>query len=183
MQALVVLQTRCMLEPVCCTHQRRLLRCCAAASSSSDDDGVMGELGGRKIMDAAKIDASAYYVKIIDRGAALNSGSACCTTCNSLAAGEQSSHALQHNCWPDCTFCQNAALAAKKAFSNAFAGDVQTNFSRSSGAGGQNVNKVNTKAEVRFDVVNCKWMSQSLKQAVMKREATRMTNSVCSLKP
>jgi hypothetical protein len=72
MQALVVLQTQHMLEHLGCTHGRRLLRCWAAASSGSDDDGVMGELGGRKIMDAAKIDASEYYVKNIDRGTALD---------------------------------------------------------------------------------------------------------------
>ena len=59
------------------------------------------------------------------------------------------------------------------------ADDVQATFSRSSGAGGQNVNKVSTKADIRFDVVNCKWMSQKLKQAVMQREAGRMNKQVC----
>lgn len=57
------------------------------------------------------------------------------------------------------------------------ADDVEANFSRSSGAGGQNVNKVSTKADIRFDVVNCRWMSRALKQAVMQREANRMNKN------
>ena len=31
------------------------------------------------------------------------------------------------------------------------------NFSRSAGPGGQNVNKVNTKAEIRFHVMSAEW--------------------------
>lgn len=61
------------------------------------------------------------------------------------------------------------------------ADDVTATFSRSSGAGGQNVNKVSTKASIRFDVVNCNWMSQALKQALMQREGGRMTNEVRTL--
>ena len=57
------------------------------------------------------------------------------------------------------------------------ADDIVANFSRSSGAGGQNVNKVSTKADIRFDVVNCSWMSRALKQALMRKEANRMNKS------
>ena len=35
---------------------------------------------------------------------------------------------------------------------------VQTSFSRSSGPGGQNVNKLNTKAEVRFRLADASWL-------------------------
>jgi protein subunit release factor B len=35
---------------------------------------------------------------------------------------------------------------------------LSLSFARSSGAGGQNVNKVNTKAEIRFPVFEAKWM-------------------------
>lgn len=35
---------------------------------------------------------------------------------------------------------------------------------------------MSTKADIRFDVVNCAWMSRKLKQAVMQREAGRMNN-------
>ena len=37
--------------------------------------------------------------------------------------------------------------------------DLQWNFSRSSGPGGQNINKTNTRAEVIFNVENSKALS------------------------
>lgn len=36
---------------------------------------------------------------------------------------------------------------------------LMTNFSRSSGPGGQNVNKVNSKADVRVSLVSAKWLT------------------------
>ena len=41
---------------------------------------------------------------------------------------------------------------------------LDVSFSRSSGAGGQNVNKVNTKAEVRFHLEKALWLSVSVKE-------------------
>jgi len=35
-----------------------------------------------------------------------------------------------------------------------------TTFCRSSGPGGQNVNKVNTKADVRVSLLSAKWLSE-----------------------
>eukprot|EP01036_Dinobryon_divergens_P050807 gene50807-68020_t len=35
---------------------------------------------------------------------------------------------------------------------------VDFNFARSSGPGGQNVNKLNTKAEIRFNVSTADWI-------------------------
>lgn len=40
---------------------------------------------------------------------------------------------------------------------------LDLNFSRSSGPGGQNVNKVNTKAEIRFHLQNADWLDKTVK--------------------
>ncbi len=46
-------------------------------------------------------------------------------------------------------------------------------FSRSGGPGGQNVNKVNTRVTVLFDVANAKSFSDMQKEQILKRLATR----------
>jgi len=47
-------------------------------------------------------------------------------------------------------------------------------FSRSSGPGGQNVNKVNTKVTVLLDVANCRSFSDSQKRQIIKHLSTRI---------
>ncbi len=48
--------------------------------------------------------------------------------------------------------------------------------SRSSGAGGQNVNKVNTKVTLKFDVKNSQYLSEEEKEIILKKLETRLTN-------
>jgi ribosome-associated protein len=45
--------------------------------------------------------------------------------------------------------------------------------SRSSGPGGQNVNKVSTRVTLLFDVASCKSFSQEQKQRILKRLASK----------
>ena len=46
-------------------------------------------------------------------------------------------------------------------------------YSRSAGPGGQNVNKVNTRVTVFFDVANCRLFSDGEKKRILTRLATR----------
>jgi hypothetical protein len=140
----------------------------------------MGKLGGRDIVTAGHIDKSMFYVKQVTKGmlplypklvanmrraiTPLEEGWLC------EAAGVNRHHGLRN-------MMQNMMLAMLRSVW--CADDIKATFSRSSGPGGQNVNKVSTKADIRFDVVNCGWMSPVLKQAVMKREVGRMNKQVC----
>lgn len=48
--------------------------------------------------------------------------------------------------------------------------------SRSSGPGGQNVNKVNSKVEVRFDVPNSALLTEQQKENILKKLASRISS-------
>lgn len=43
-------------------------------------------------------------------------------------------------------------------------------YARCSGPGGQNVNKLNTKAEVRFNVFNADWLPDEVKQRLSQQQ-------------
>ena len=49
-------------------------------------------------------------------------------------------------------------------------------FARSSGPGGQNVNKLNTKAEVRFNVYQADWLPYEVKQRLLQQHRTQNRN-------
>ncbi|XP_067913928.1 peptidyl-tRNA hydrolase ICT1, mitochondrial [Heterodontus francisci] len=50
-------------------------------------------------------------------------------------------------------------------------------YCRSSGPGGQNVNKVNTKAEVRFHVATADWLSEDVRSAVAAKYQNRINRA------
>jgi ribosome-associated protein len=47
--------------------------------------------------------------------------------------------------------------------------------SRSSGPGGQNVNKLNTKVAIAVDIENCSFLNDEQKQIILKKLAARTT--------
>jgi peptidyl-tRNA hydrolase ICT1 len=53
---------------------------------------------------------------------------------------------------------------------------LQFNFSRSSGPGGQNVNKVNTKAEIRFHVMSANWIPQEVRKRLSEYQVGKINN-------
>ena len=55
-------------------------------------------------------------------------------------------------------------------------GDVVVKFVRSSGSGGQNVNKVSTKADLRLNVFDAEWLPEEVRIALLDSEANRVNS-------
>ncbi|XP_076616275.1 large ribosomal subunit protein mL62 [Chaetodon auriga] len=54
---------------------------------------------------------------------------------------------------------------------------LRVSYSRSSGPGGQNVNKVSTKAEVRFHVQTADWIPEDVRQKIFEKNKTRINKA------
>ena len=47
--------------------------------------------------------------------------------------------------------------------------ELDITYCRSGGAGGQHVNCVNTKVDLRFNVQNAKWLSEEVKEKILEQ--------------
>ena len=68
------------------------------------------------------------------------------------------------------TVRSNEAMTKRRAVAE----DVTIQFARSSGAGGQNVNKVNTKVDMRLHLGNASWLDREIADAVRRMEKKRI---------
>ncbi|KAL6979685.1 peptidyl-tRNA hydrolase [Sarracenia purpurea var. burkii] len=69
---------------------------------------------------------------------------------------------------------ERAASAGNEPVPKITLDHVTVNFARSGGPGGQNVNKVNTKVDMRFNVRNAYWLSERIRERIMQMEKNRI---------
>uniref|UniRef100_A0ACB8EKJ7 Peptidyl-tRNA hydrolase ICT1, mitochondrial n=1 Tax=Sphaerodactylus townsendi TaxID=933632 RepID=A0ACB8EKJ7_9SAUR len=73
--------------------------------------------------------------------------------------------------------CDNNADLTKKSVPDIPVDRLSVSYCRSSGPGGQNVNKVNTKAEVRFHLASADWIAEDVRQKMAVMHKNKISRS------
>lgn len=69
---------------------------------------------------------------------------------------------------------ERASCAGSEPIPKVTIDHVTVNFARSGGAGGQNVNKVNTKVDMRFNVKQAYWLTERVRERILQIEKNRI---------
>jgi peptidyl-tRNA hydrolase ICT1 len=79
-----------------------------------------------------------------------------------------------------CSERQGSTTEEPKTVGNEFSGFIPINelkikYSLSSGPGGQNVNKVATKVDIRFHISSANWLSKHVKETLLEKYSNQLT--------
>lgn len=59
--------------------------------------------------------------------------------------------------------------------------EISVKYSRSSGPGGQNVNKLDTKVDLRFHVQTSKWIPEAVREKMITKVVENTCYNLCVL--